>query len=354
MRFSALGWLGLGVLVGAVAVAVATGSNRKTPSADVHGEPLSGQITHIDAPREANRVELCVTADKDCHAARVGGRMGPGAHLRSSSGASAKIALDGENVITVEGSTGITLGTKEIGGLRVEHGNVAIDMSESAPTSVVLTSSHGTATLAKAKCTVSVTSGLTQVVVIRGRVTLKSPEGRDWIVTAGEVGTMEPDREPTVDRTRDLSGSIAKDAVQDEELDADTTSPGLGELRAKKPGETLERATAVRLARHRVNVRIVGAIARTEIEEVFTNESKDVLEGIFRFPLPSDAQIERLALEVDGRLVEGAFTERERASAIWRGSIVQAAPRLKQQMQDGNRLGAGTLAGSGPPRMATR
>src|SRR6185295_1432988 len=89
-------------------------------------------------------------------------------------------------------------------------------------------------------------------------------------------------------------------------------------------GQDAERTGAVTLASHRVRVRIAGAVARTEIEEVFENQTDDVLEGIYRFPLPPDAQIERLALDVDGRLEEGAFVDRDRASAIWRGAIVNA------------------------------
>src|SRR5690606_33259295 len=56
----------------------------------------------------------------------------------------------------------------------------------------------------------------------------------------------------------------------------------------------------------------------------FSNTTDEVLEGIFRFPLPPDAQIERLALEVDGELIEGAFVDREQASKIWRGAIVNS------------------------------
>ena len=59
-----------------------------------------------------------------------------------------------------------------------------------------------------------------------------------------------------------------------------------------------------------------------------------VLEGIYRFPIPADAKIERLALEVDGKLEEGAFVDRDRAAAIWRGAIVNAAPNLRPQIKD--------------------
>ena len=56
------------------------------------------------------------------------------------------------------------------------------------------------------------------------------------------------------------------------------------------------------------------------------NDSNEVLEGIYRMPLPPDAQIERLALEVNGMIQEGAFVARDRAAAIWKGVIHNAAP----------------------------
>ncbi|HXK18449.1 MAG TPA: VIT domain-containing protein, partial [Polyangiaceae bacterium] len=125
------------------------------------------------------------------------------------------------------------------------------------------------------------------------------------------------------------------EAVQAEpDTEPEARPRALGELTAQKPGERSERSGAVRLDSHAVRVKIAGSVARTEVEEVFTNQTDDVLEGIFRFPLPPDAKIERLALEVDGKLEEGAFVDRERASAIWRGAIVNAAPQLRQEIKD--------------------
>ena len=109
---------------------------------------------------------------------------------------------------------------------------------------------------------------------------------------------------------------------------------GLGELKAKKPGRDAELDRAVTLSSHRVKVRIAGAVARTEVDETFTNHTDEVLEGIFRFPMPPDAKIERLALEVDGKLIDGAFVERDRAAAIWRGAIVTAAPQLRRSIRE--------------------
>ena len=110
--------------------------------------------------------------------------------------------------------------------------------------------------------------------------------------------------------------------------------PGLGELRARKPGSKDEIDGAVRLARHDVTARIVGAMARTEVDETFVNTTDQELEGVWRFPLPPDARLERLALEVDGKLVEGEFVDANRASGIWRGVIQHAAPRAPRPVEE--------------------
>jgi len=83
-----------------------------------------------------------------------------------------------------------------------------------------------------------------------------------------------------------------------------------------------------------VKVRIAGTVARTEIDETFSNDTDDELEGIYRFPLPPGAQIERLALEVDGKLVDGEFIDKAKAAAIWRGAIQNAAPKAPKPREE--------------------
>ncbi|MEZ4340170.1 MAG: VIT domain-containing protein [Sandaracinaceae bacterium] len=107
----------------------------------------------------------------------------------------------------------------------------------------------------------------------------------------------------------------------------------MGSLRARRPGERQEQERPLHLARHSVRVRIVGNVARTEIEEVFRNDDDATLEGVYRFPLPPDAQIASLSLDVDGRMEQGSFVERDRAAAIWRGVIRNATP-VRQRQND--------------------
>ena len=90
------------------------------------------------------------------------------------------------------------------------------------------------------------------------------------------------------------------------------------------------------LRSHAVSVEILDGIARTTIEENFENHTGRRLEGTFMFPLPSDASISRLALEVNGKMEEGTVLERERAREVFE-SIVRKMkdPALLEWMPGG-------------------
>ena len=54
---------------------------------------------------------------------------------------------------------------------------------------------------------------------------------------------------------------------------------------------------------------MAGATAVMSLDQTFFNHVDRQLEGRYSFPLPSDAAISRLAMYVDGRLVEGGIVE---------------------------------------------
>ncbi|MEI7893708.1 MAG: VIT domain-containing protein, partial [Myxococcales bacterium] len=173
--------------------------------------------------------------------------------------------------------------------------------------------------------------GRSRVQVTRGVVRLRNGRGSEE-VHAGEEGRVGSEAIAVVP-TVALGDSVAW-AEQGLDSGTEVSARGLGELRAKKPGESNERDRAVSLTSHNVKVRIVDGFARTEIDEVFSNDAPDELEGIYRFPLPPGAEVERLALEVNGKLEEGAFVEKGRAAAIWRGVIQHATPQAKAPVDD--------------------
>jgi hypothetical protein len=172
------------------------------------------------------------------------------------------------------------------------------------------------------------------VEVLRGEVDVDAPMGRSKVLAGQEAVLVKGQRPEVVPATDMARRSAFGEAFLAHNEDAEGDVAGLGELRAKKPGKSEEKDRAVRLARHDVKVRIAGAVARTEIEEVFTNDTDDELEGLYRFPLPPSAQIEKLALDVDGKLVDGEFVDASRAQAIWRGVIHNAAPTAPKPREE--------------------
>jgi len=329
-------WITLSTVAVVATVAWLWGASAtRLPRLGSQLDRLQGKVAHIEGVSGASRVELCTNPKGPCRVAVVGARIGRGMLLRTNSSARVSIDFDNGATLALDRATVVELPERGDSQLVLNSGTIVVDANQDKANALVVDFPTGRAELEHAKCAIAANEAQTQLEVTRGRVRLAGLGSHERILHAGETCRLSPNQEPRVTYSRTtgdiIAGSELPDTDESRELEA---TRGLGQLRAQKPGETNERESAVRLTRHHAKIRIVGAVARTEVDETFTNDTNDVLEGIFRFPLPADAQIERLALEVDGRLVDGAFTDRERASAIWRGSIVQAAPQLRAQIKD--------------------
>jgi len=68
---------------------------------------------------------------------------------------------------------------------------------------------------------------------------------------------------------------------------------------------------------HRVSVDITDQVAATEVDQVFLNDTRHELEGIYIFPLPEEAAISEFAMYVEGERWEGEILPREEARAIY-------------------------------------
>ena len=91
------------------------------------------------------------------------------------------------------------------------------------------------------------------------------------------------------------------------------------------------RSEALELRKVSVRVRTEGDMAITEVEHVFhdpggRSESGPLhsgpvdgrpREGTFRFPVPDGAMLVGMAMEIDGKLVEGEIVEREKARQVY-------------------------------------
>ncbi|HEX9450859.1 MAG TPA: marine proteobacterial sortase target protein [Burkholderiales bacterium] len=98
--------------------------------------------------------------------------------------------------------------------------------------------------------------------------------------------------------------------------DADSETPG-----GQKSGSFLVRVRPsgklVRSAALSTDVKIAvsGMVARAVVSQQFRNDSPDWVEGIYVFPLPENAAVDRLRMQVGDRTIEGQIREREQAKA---------------------------------------
>ncbi|MEO8846730.1 MAG: VIT domain-containing protein [Kofleriaceae bacterium] len=246
-----------------------------------------------------------------------------GAEVRTDERTRAAFDLvDGTHVV-LDHATTLAFDAAEARRMTLTSGRIVADVAHVETRRALLRTPNGEIQIVGTRFEATVAADLTSVQVVRGMVVLADKTGAHEEVRAGEEGMIDHGAlsvSPTVGLANDVAWSELAVPAADQGL------AGLGALRAYKPGESRDRDWKLALAKHDVKVRISGPIARTEITEVFRNDSPTQLEGVYQFPLPADAQIDGLALDVDNKFVDGAFVDKERAGKIWKGVIDRARP----------------------------
>ena len=62
-----------------------------------------------------------------------------------------------------------------------------------------------------------------------------------------------------------------------------------------------------------VAIEVTGMIARTRVTQLFHNPGSDFVEGVYVFPLPEKAAVDRLHMKIGERQIEGRIREKEEA-----------------------------------------
>ena len=326
-------------LLGAMAAAAATGfylkGQKEGPQEPKVEAAWSGKIDSISrasADKEGG-LEAC-DASGACKPVKPGWAFKNDTTLRTDARTRAYVSLADGSLLALDRGSSVSLEGGKVRQAKLVEGTIVADVAslKSAPPAKIGVG-DGEVEVLGTKLVMTASKGRASVEVARGVVRVRSASGKAVDVRAGEEATMEKGREPLVVSSSSVADSLEWSDRSPEELDAPVLR-GLGELRARKPGQTKEKDHAVRLAKHSVKVRIVDVVARTEVDETFTNDTDEELEGIFRFPLPPGAQIEKLSLEVDGKMMEGAFVDRDKGAAIWRGVIQNAAPKTPKPREE--------------------
>ncbi len=267
-----------------------------------------------------------------------GAEVSAGIHVVTDPRTRARVAFDDGTELALDRDTELDIEDAPRT-LRVTHGALLADIAhlEGAPSAHLITP-NGDVSVIGTKLLLTAESDHTSVEVLRGEVELADASGSPASISAGQEGIAWKSGKVDITPVNDLAqriafGELGRAAPVHNE-DTDRSVSGLGELRARRPAKSDEKDHALHLARHTAAVRIVGTVARTEVDETFANDTGDDLEGVYRFPLPPGAQIERLALEVDGKLQEGAFVDKSKAAAIFRGAIRNATPRAPKPEEE--------------------
>jgi Ca-activated chloride channel family protein len=72
-----------------------------------------------------------------------------------------------------------------------------------------------------------------------------------------------------------------------------------------------------------VSFRVSGMLARARVVQTFHNSSADWMEGVYVFPLPENAAVDRLLLRIGERRVEGEIRERGAARQVYEQARAQ-------------------------------
>jgi len=117
-------------------------------------------------------------------------------------------------------------------------------------------------------------------------------------------------------------------------LEHDEVGAGVGRLEATGAAGSPE---ALELRRVAVRVTTAGDMAVTEVEHVFHNSAAGrPREGTFRFPVPDGAMLTGMAMEIDGKLVEGEIVERDKARQVYDEVVDAMADPALLEWEAGN------------------
>lgn len=326
-----LGWLFAGAAAMALLLVGGAGfgyrayrASRASGVVQSHVEGWHGQIAWVTPDGDGVRVSLVAA---DGHAAPAGTSVAAGARVETDERTRARVTLVDGTTFDLGRSSVLALDARRARSARLLSGTALVDVAHVDGSHAFVGLAHGEVEVLGTKFAVASTPTESRVEVLRGRVRFASSKGATEL-DAGREAVLRGDGAIRVTygsgRAFAELGTVPKD-------DADAVLPGLGELRARRPGERTERERPLRIEATEIAVDLVGHVARTEVTQTFRNDDDATLEGLYRFPLPDGARIAKLALEVEGRWEEGAFVDRERGEQIFRGVIRHATPRPEQR-----------------------
>ncbi|MBY0527099.1 MAG: FecR domain-containing protein [Gemmataceae bacterium] len=249
-----------------------------------------------------------------------------GAEVRTQVGQRQRLVLPDGAVLFVNQNTQVKL--DEARRLTLIRGEVYVESGPGDAAFTVATPKREMKGMA-ARFNVRATADGTAVAVIGGQVKVA---GVDVPIRAGQQLASDAAK-PTANQ-----GAQFLDWTRD--LMADAETPLVP--KSKHAGgalvciDTSGQAANLSLRKYHVDVHIEDGFARTTIDQTYFNHEARRLEGTFHFPLPPDASLSRLAMYVDGVLMEGGMAERDFARNVYEEIVTRQKDPALLEWVDGS------------------
>jgi Ca-activated chloride channel family protein len=234
----------------------------------------------------------------------------------------ARLAVDAGGAVLLDAGTALAL--PEPDRLSLTHGRALVDLA--AAETLTLEVAGASLRASDASFSVRTTDGGAEVYVVRGEVSHRVGDARG-ILRAGESLAIAGGSASTSAEAlwTDWTGGVVRAGPGDPR-----PAPGMGTLEARVPDEVGQARWPLVIRRLDVQVRVVGELAITEVEELFFNPASESVEGLYRVRVPEGAVLQRFAVDRDGQLVDGYVREQAQARAayerqVYRGSTLDPA-----------------------------
>lgn len=249
-------------------------------------------------------------------------RVAVGDVLTTSNRERRRVALPDQSILYLNGDSSVAVTDERQ--IRLQHGDIFVEVAQQADAGGTLrtfrvVTPDRTVTALGTRFAVTARDDQQRVTVTQGRIRVS---GVAESVTAGQqvvfhpgtaatapgnakdaILTVAPRASTELDWTRELRQAAEEALIPASEFAG-------GALTAVDPDG---QETRLSLRRYHVDVHLEDGFARTTIDQTYFNHASSRLEGTFHFPLPPDASLSRLAMYVNGRLMEGGMAERNHA-----------------------------------------
>ncbi|MFT5431297.1 MAG: hypothetical protein ACI9OJ_001976, partial [Myxococcota bacterium] len=242
-----------------------------------------------------------------------------------------QVLADGTRLIVNAGGSVVVEGPRH---LRVDSGELILDVVKGGGEflvdlpqgRIVVLGTRFAVNCTAEQSTTTVLQGTVRVENDKGNVTLR--QGQEATVTAAEP----PLRQPAPSASHRTSWARHLSAVSKSVTPA-VRRGGLFARAANWPREY-----PLPLRSITVDVVVEDQVARTTIDATFFNATHQQLEGVYRLAVPADAALSRLAMYVDGKLMEGGIVERKKGREVYESIVHRRRDPALLEWMEGQQL----------------